>query len=35
MTTIARLLAAMQQNYALIMGGGIVLIAVVYLFTKP
>ena len=30
-----RVQSGLVQNYALIMGGGIVLIAVVYLFTKP
>jgi hypothetical protein len=30
-----RVQSGLVQNYALIMGGGIVLIAMVYLFMKP
>jgi hypothetical protein len=30
-----RMQSGLVQNYALIMGGGIVLIALVYLFMKP
>jgi hypothetical protein len=30
-----RMQSGLVQNYALIMGGGIVLIAMVYLFMKP
>jgi NADH-quinone oxidoreductase subunit L len=34
-TLVRRVQSGLVQNYALIMGGGIVLIALVYLFMKP